>query len=232
MILYELSDRTAIIHISSGKGNMIGTEDIVTMEACLDQIIADPAVDGVILKGEERCFCTGLNPTDACEEKPDNLFFRFDKLLLRMFMLPKPIVTVVEGHSIGGGLLLQCCADYVIAVDSPRIKIGLPELKIGLTIDTLMTELLQYTLGSRHILQQLLYNGEYISPTQAKEINLINELTSRENLENVVHNAVTRLQGYNKNSFRVTKTTLRHTVAEYMQTALDNRCFEVFKELQ
>lgn len=232
MIRYELFDRVANVRISSGKGNLIGGEDLAALDAALDRALQDPDVDGMVLLGEERCFCTGLNPGSARGTQTDDLFFRFDTLLLKLFTFPKPVVAALDGHSIGGGLLLQCCADYVTAADTPHAKVGLPELKIGLTVDALMAELMLYTLGSRRVLQQLLYSGEYISVSRAKEINLIDELVPREELERAARHAAARLGAYDGNAFRATKTTLRAQTAERMRAAVERRCHEIFKELK
>lgn len=232
MILYEVTAQSAGIRISSGKGNPIDAADIESLHTALDRVAGDDLVKSIAFRGEERCFCTGLNAGSAGGKELDDLFLRFDSLLLRLFTFPKPVVVVLDGHSIGGGLLLQCCADYVVGVDSPKAKIGLPELKIGLTIDALMAELLDYSLGSRHTLQQLLYGGEYISIGRAKEINLIDELSSREELESAARNAEMRLQAYDSSAFRATKTALRAPAAARMRAALDRRCFEIFNELK
>ena len=83
----------------------------------------------IALVGADNVFCRGMQPSspDAAELR-DHLQ-DFAECLLRMRFAAKPVVAVVDGVAIGGGLGLAATADLVIA--SNRSTFGLPEALFG-----------------------------------------------------------------------------------------------------
>ena len=53
-------------------------------------------------------------------------------VLRRMEMQGKPVVAAINGHALGGGLEIALACHARIAIDDPRLKIGQPEVKLGL----------------------------------------------------------------------------------------------------
>lgn len=231
MIHSNFVDHIKYIKISSGKGNFIIPPDVEDLNEILDEAVRNKEVHGLVLSGERHCFCTGFNLSGSVAEDIELHFSRFDNLLIKLFSFPKPVVVAIDGHSIGGGLLLQCCADYIVASDSKLLKIGLPELKIGLTVDELMISLLNYNLGNSRLLQKLLYNGNYITVQQAKEINLIDNIVEGTILEEEAREACVKLKKYDSRVFEITKLKLREHTLQQMQTAFNYKCYKVFNDL-
>ena len=54
------------------------------------------------------------------------------RVFLKLESLPAFKIAVIEGACLGGGLELALAFDYRLALDSPRLKIGLPEVRLGL----------------------------------------------------------------------------------------------------
>jgi len=88
----------------------------------------------VILSGEGKAFCAGGDIEAWSDESPE-AFGRhwvrdghaaFDALA----RLRQPLIAVLDGHALGGGLELAACADYRIA--ESHIKIGQPETGLGI----------------------------------------------------------------------------------------------------
>lgn len=88
----------------------------------------------VILSGEGKAFCAGGDIEAWSDEAPE-AFGRhwvrdghaaFDALA----RLRQPVIAVLDGHALGGGLELAACADLRIAEE--HIKIGQPEAGLGI----------------------------------------------------------------------------------------------------
>lgn len=224
-----------ILSFDSPNGNMLSLNDIEYLLSYIDIAQNDNQVRGIILTGTGRSFSSGIDTShliDNYSKEKSNYFFKtFDILLLHLFLFPKPVVAAVNGHSIGGGLLIQCCADYVISSDNPKIKLGLPELKLGFTIDELMKDLLSYNVCNNRTLSKLLYSSAYENPQKYLEYGFIDEVV---HAENVMNNSLSYIQSilpYDYNAYTIMKQRIKSDCKEKLQRALNNNCFSIYTEL-
>src|SRR5262245_13426296 len=79
----------------------------------------------IVLKGDGQVFCRGLQSPGMDSSELRRNLQDFAECLLRMRFAPKPVLAVVDGIALGGGLGLAASADLVIASD--RSSFGLPE---------------------------------------------------------------------------------------------------------
>jgi 3-hydroxyacyl-CoA dehydrogenase / enoyl-CoA hydratase / 3-hydroxybutyryl-CoA epimerase len=91
--------------------------------------------------------------------------------------LGKPVVSCINGAALGGGWEVALIGHHRIAVDNPRIQLGLPEITLGLIPGasgiTKMTRLLGLLGAQPYILESKLFN-----PKQALELGLVHELVA------------------------------------------------------
>ena len=91
--------------------------------------------------------------------------------------LGKPVVSCINGAALGGGWEVALVGHHRIAVDNPKIQLGLPEITLGLipgaTGITKMTRLLGLLGAQPYILESKLFN-----PKQALELGLVHELVA------------------------------------------------------
>lgn len=235
MIKLKKINSIDILSFDSPGGNLLSLDDIEYLLSYIDIAQNDSKIKGVIITGTGKSFSTGLDTLSVTANfsvERSNYFFKtFDTLLFRLFLFPKPIVAAVNGHSIGGGLLIQCCADYVIAADNPKIKLGLPELKLGLTIDELMKDLLSFNVSNNKTLSELLYSAEYSNPHRFKEYGFVDEVVPQEDLMNSCLSYILSILLFDSNAFNITKQVVKSECKEKMQNALKNNCFSIFTEL-
>jgi enoyl-CoA hydratase/carnithine racemase len=218
MIHVLLDGGIAQLTLDSRKGNMLSKEDIVMFAEYISGAAKDPDVSGLLLTGAGAAFCTGLDidPTAGSPEYVEEVFRLFDALLLQLFVFPKPVVAAVNGHSIGGGLLLQSAADRVVAADHPRIKLGLPEVKLGITIDRVMYELLAFNAVSPKTLASMLLGGAYYTPGQALTLGFVDELTSGDSLMATARAQIAELISLPAAAYSETKELVKRTAAQRM----------------
>src|SRR5262245_32348786 len=89
---------------------------------------ADPS-PVIVLVGTENVFCRGMQPSSPDSAELRSHLQDFAECLLRMRFAKNPVVAVVNGVAIGGGLGLAATADMVIASDDSTF--GLPEALFG-----------------------------------------------------------------------------------------------------
>jgi enoyl-CoA hydratase len=91
---------------------------------------------------------------------------------------PVPVLALVNGVALGGGLELALACDLIIAVEDA--KFGFPEINLGL-IPGLGGTVRSLNRVSLATVKKLTLLGENISATNAKELGLVDEIVPRDN---------------------------------------------------
>jgi enoyl-CoA hydratase/carnithine racemase len=86
-------------------------------------------------------------------EEPFNASMAMKTVLRKMELQGKPVVAAINGHALGGGLEIALACHARIAIDDPRLKIGQPEVKLGLLPGGGGTQRLPRLLGIQQGLQ-------------------------------------------------------------------------------
>ena len=98
------------------------------------------------------------------------------KAVLRKLELQgKPVVAAINGHALGGGLEIALACHARIALDDARLKIGQPEVKLGLLPGGGGTARLSRLVGIQQALQICAEGGE-LGPQKALGMGLVSEL--------------------------------------------------------
>ncbi|RBQ18258.1 enoyl-CoA hydratase/isomerase family protein [Spongiactinospora rosea] len=139
----------------------------------------DDDVRAVVLAGEGRSFCAGADTAEFAGLTPaDNqavirraeLTTKTQAMLQRM---RKPIVSVVQGHALGGGAGLAIGCDMLVAAENASF--GYPELRHSLVPAIVMTGL-QRQLG-RKLAFELISTGRRLTAAELAENGLANRVT-------------------------------------------------------
>lgn len=86
--------------------------------------------------------------------------------------LPFATISLINGFCLGGGLELALACDYRIAVDEPKTKIGLPEVKLGIHPGFGGTVRLIQLIGAPAALP-LLLSGKILAARQAAKLGIV-----------------------------------------------------------
>jgi len=95
-----------------------------------------------------------------------------------------PLVCAINGPALGGGLEWALWCDYRICTDSPKTKLGLPEVKLGLLPGFGGTQNLHKLVGLQKAMDMML-TGKDIRPAQAKKMGLVDLVVAPQSLEQV-----------------------------------------------
>ena len=100
----------------------------------------DPGVDLVLIEGEGRAFCAGGDIREmyergvAGDHDYGRRFWADEyRLNLALARYPKPVVSFLQGYTMGGGVGVGCHATHRVVDDTSRI--AMPECGIGLVPD-------------------------------------------------------------------------------------------------
>ena len=102
------------------------------LEDALARLAAADEVRVVVVAGRGRSFCAGADiaemPTLAPAEA-ETLAGRWQRIMDGFAALPQVTIAAVQGHALGGGLMLAIAQDLRVAEASARF--GLPEVTLG-----------------------------------------------------------------------------------------------------
>jgi enoyl-CoA hydratase len=137
----------------------------------------DPDVRVVIIRGQGRAFCTGIDLKQLSADEIDMTYFRLWEKALRVFeMMEKIVIVGMHGYCLGGGLQLAIAAD--IRVSTSDCQIGLPAIKESLIPGLGPWRLPKYIGWGRA--KKLVLGGENISGEEALQIGLVDHLAPAE----------------------------------------------------
>jgi 3-hydroxyacyl-CoA dehydrogenase/enoyl-CoA hydratase/3-hydroxybutyryl-CoA epimerase len=138
--------------------------------------LAEAAVKGMILTSAKADFCAGGDLDRMSKwttpQEPFDASMAMKKVLRQMEKQGKPAVAAINGHALGGGLELALACHARLAIDDARLKLGQPEVKLGLLPGGGGTVRLPRLVGIQQALQ-ICCEGKDLSPQQALAMGLL-----------------------------------------------------------
>ena len=95
--------------------------------------------------------------------------------LRRLETLGKPVVAAINGAALGGGLEICLATHHRVAVDSPSVQLGFPEVQLGLLPGAGGVVRTVRMLGIADALLKLLMQGQRLRPDAALEAGIIDQ---------------------------------------------------------
>jgi enoyl-CoA hydratase len=146
-------------------------------EAVLERLPARADARVLLVEGRGRAFCAGndiaemehLTPPDA-----EALSRRWAVIMERFSTLPLVTIAVIDGHALGGGLMLAVAQDLRIASD--RARFGLPEVTLGFNPGYGIARLLDVA-GGTHA-RDLMLTARTVHATEALRMGLVNRVVA------------------------------------------------------
>jgi 2-(1,2-epoxy-1,2-dihydrophenyl)acetyl-CoA isomerase len=160
--------------------------------AALKSVARDDAVRVVVLTGAGRGFCSGadLRGGDAERQFRRVLTTEYNPLMTSIRALPKPVLAAVNGVAAGAGVSLALACDLVYAAEDARFIQAF--VRIGLVPDSGSTRTLVRALG-RHRAAALIFSGEPLEATAARDLGLVNQVVPADELASTVRAAALAL---------------------------------------
>lgn len=191
-----IEDDIKIVTFKNGKTNPINKEMLLQLKEIVDEVNANPTPKGLILTGAGRFFSSGFDlPVfiNFKDQKEANDFFDMEEEVLQaLFTCEKPVVSAINGHCAAAGLIYSMAADYRIAKDHPKIKIGMSEIKIGLPLTIAQDEVMRFGFDSNRKFRDVMFFGEMMDVYKAKELNIVDEVVAEDQLVDRAKHLITQ----------------------------------------
>jgi 2-(1,2-epoxy-1,2-dihydrophenyl)acetyl-CoA isomerase len=168
----------AVLTIALNRPDKLNAFDAATHKAFAAALkeAADPEVRAVVLTGAGRGFCVGQDLAELSEGDRDVaalLRERWNRHVLGLRGLEKPVLAAVNGAAAGAGLSLACACDLRIAADSAAFVPAF--VNVGLVPDTGGSWLVPRLLGYARAFDWMC-SGRKIDSAEALAWGLVSEV--------------------------------------------------------
>lgn len=219
LLTYERDDRIARITLDDGKVNALSIPMLRELHAALDQAEADRAV--VVLGGREGYLSAGFD-LGVFRDEPERLpeMLRLGATLCeRLLGFPTPVLIASRGHAIAAGSFLLLSADARIGVEGP-FKIGLNEVRIGLTMPLFVIELARHRLAPAHF-DRAVISAVMYEPTDAVGAGFLDRSVPAADFDEAVASGAAELAGLNPEAHAATKLLARARALTALHEAIE-----------
>ncbi|MFF4529537.1 3-hydroxyacyl-CoA dehydrogenase NAD-binding domain-containing protein [Streptomyces sp. NPDC001407] len=187
-IRWERSDDgvvTLVLDDPAQSANTMNAAFKASLTAAADRLEAEKeSVRGVVITSAKKTFFAGgdlkdmikVGPEDAQQVFETSMTIKRD--LRRIETLGVPVVAAVNGAALGGGYEIALACHHRVALDAPHVKIGLPEVTLGLLPAAGGVTRTVRLLGITDALLKVLLQGTRHSARRALDAGLVHELAA------------------------------------------------------
>lgn len=211
-IVFEREGRVAVLTINRpDKHNALNLSTRKEISQVLDLLRQDSGVGALVVTGAgEKSFISGsdlnefgrmppLEALEFCDTLGQRLYHRFEELDL-------PVIAMINGLCLGGGLEVALACDIRIA--SETAKFGQPEVHLGIMPGSGATQRLPRLVG-QGMARELIFTGRIIKEKEALRIGLVNRVVPAAELRTVCLDMAREIASKSAFSLKMAKRALR-----------------------
>ena len=185
LLLIDTADGVRMITINRpDKLNALNAATLDALDAAFADAASDDGVRVVVLTGSgSKAFVAGADIAEMNALTPvqgRDFSLRGTRMMRRVEKLPKPVIAMVNGFALGGGLELAMCCHLRIAADTA--KVGQPEINLGLIPGFGGSQRLLRLCGRAATLEWCL-TGAPITAERALQLCIVNRVVPAAELE-------------------------------------------------
>lgn len=222
LILVNVADGLATVRLNRPPSNPLNLEIGQELMRVVQELRDDASVRAMILTGTGRCFSAGVDIREVpsyTKEKLREMMLTINRLCLAIYSFPKPMVTAVDGHALGGGLVIPLTGDWRLVTDAP-CKLGMAEVKAGLPFPACPMEVVKAELRPE-VARRLVLRGHNLDPAEAAAEGLFDEMVPAGELMRRAGEKAGELAALPPSSYRVIKHQLRADTMARMQAIVE-----------
>ncbi|THB73465.1 MAG: enoyl-CoA hydratase/isomerase family protein [Desulfobacteraceae bacterium] len=182
----EKDDQVARITLNRPKHNVLDIPMMNELNGELAKIAADETLKCVVITGEGRSFCAGVEVADHKPEQVEEMVSVFNRIFELVNMIDIPIIAAVNGACLGGGMEVAIACDIVMA--SENAIFGQPEIKLGFFPPYAAIRLPELVGVAKSI--EILTTGRNYTAAQSKDLGFVTQVAPVESFAEEVDKTV------------------------------------------
>jgi 3-hydroxyacyl-CoA dehydrogenase/enoyl-CoA hydratase/3-hydroxybutyryl-CoA epimerase len=164
----------------AGESSNSLSRDVMTeLEEIVRRLEQDAPRGLVLQSGKQNAFIVGADVREfeqvATAAEAEGFIREVHTLFDRIENLPFPKVVIIDGYCLGGGLELALCFDYRIVRNADRVRLGYPEVRLGIYPGFGGSARTTRLIGGFQAMQIML-TGRMLRARQAKSLGLVDQL--------------------------------------------------------
>jgi enoyl-CoA hydratase len=220
LVTYDRTDLVSTLTMDDGKVNVFSIPMLRTLHEAFDQAERDETV--VLLRGRPGYFSAGFDLGVFKGPQKDAILMLTlgATLAQRILSFPAPVAVACTGHAFPAGAFLLMAADTRIGADGP-FKLGLNEVRIGLTLPWFAIVLARHRLAPAHF-DHATVTGTMFDPPGAREAGILDAVADPEELDGIALSAAEDLASLDRHAHAATKLRVRQSVLEELRSAIES----------
>src|SRR3989338_1425736 len=208
------------------KVNLLSAEIIQQLDGFLEKIAHNSNLAALIVKSHKKnVFIAGadlkeiekiVEPRDGQQKAEAG-----QNVLNKLQDLKIPTIAVIDGAALGGGCELALACHYRVSTFNPKVRIGLPEVNLGIIPGFAGTYRLPKIVGLSESLKIIL-SGQPVDSLKALKIGLVDKLFPQEGLDQSVSTFVDHVIGAQVKKPRFYRPK-KKGIAQFLEDALWGR---------
>jgi enoyl-CoA hydratase len=224
----ELADGIALLRLDRPERlNALSWTMVEELYTAIAVLGDDASIRVVVLTGEGRGFCSGLDiKADDALGVDDDLVTVYGRqeavagLVLALRNMPQPVIAAVNGPAAGGGLALALAADVRICAPSATLNVAF--VRIGISgCDIGVSHMLPRIVGLG-IAAEMMLTGRSVDASEALRTGLANRVVDAEELLPAAKELAAEIARNSPFGIRMTKQVLHRNVdAQSIESAIE-----------
>lgn len=191
---------TILMEPLPGKPTTLDGDSLGELESCIQEVRQQKSRIVWLRSTSERFFCVGANINVLKHTDEQTIIpwvMQGHRVLNMLEDLPVPVVAVIEGYAMGGGLELAMACDLIFASDNAQLAHC--EATMGFVPGWGGTRRLAARIGASKA-KYYYYSGKTIDAHKAAEIGLVDFAGTRHELENELNDFTASVIANNQNA--------------------------------
>ncbi len=203
-IVTKVQPSVARISLRNPPLNVIDFAVMDELVQVISDIEARPDISAILISGNGGSFSAGVDVAAHTLDKVEAMLSKFYAVIRALVNTKKVTIAAVNGHCLGGGAELAMVCDLVYTTEDAQW--GFPEIKLGCYPPVAVTALAAL-VGQKHA-ADLILTGRTISGSEAASIGLANRAVPKDQLEDVVEDALEHLSKLSPAALAITKKAI------------------------
>jgi len=191
------------------KRNAVNRAVLEALDHAFTSVESDKDVRAVIIRGEGRGFCSGLDLRDIDQLGAGGI--TFEKVIRRLEKLPVPTIAAVHGEALTGGLVLALTCDLRIAGEGARL--GMTPARIGYLPTYWIFRRFVETVGPANT-AEIMYLADPVDAVRAREMGLVHKVVADDQLMSAASQWAAKIAGNAPLSVRAMKQMIARTMSK------------------